>query len=838
MKELLFMLKELKFYKGQVFLFCLCLLFSLGIFISVDSLRVNVEDYVNQDSKTLVGGDLLIDANKIYSENLSLKLKELENQSEQRGFIVSNILEFSSVVLSTKTNNSLLAQIKVVDSKHPLYGELELGSGKSYSLNSNEIIVEPNLLEQLQIEVGDTLKIGKISFTIKDTILSEPDTPLTLFSIGPKILLPEININETGLVGSKSRVEYITRIKTQNDKQLEELYLEIEPTLDDREDLDRYNEANSTLERFVINFLFFIKLISIFIIFITGVGLTSTLTSYLGSVKQTIGIRKVLGTKNTSIVWYYIKIVVLLGITSFLLALLFALIFMLAFPIVLGSILPEDLTIGLSIFSIIKGFFLALGISILFTLYPITRLKSISPIEIFKKEEQKKQSFYSAGFFYVLIFIFFALLIFSELESIERGIYILLGITTLVILTFSFTYVLLQIIKYIGSKISIISIKLAIKGLFRIGNKTLLIITSLSISLTLIFSLTFIEGNLQDQFITTFPENAPNLFIVDIPATQKNEFNDFLLERNYFTTIYPIIRAPISSVNGIGIKEFSENLGEGEPVTREFSVTYSDEVISSEKLIKGDTLFLEQWDKEIVQVSVLDEIATRMNLDLGDTLVFLVQGVEIEAEVVSIRERVEEGIGAFFYFTFEEEVLLNAPQTLFATLRVPSEEISTLQNSIAKEYPSVTVINGETTAKTIGDVISQLSSITSFFTIFSLIGGILILISSILATHEERLKESIYYKLVGGNRSFISNIFLAEYTILALFSSLFALLFAFLISFSISEYLLDINFSFLIWESLLYLGITMITIILIGYISVLFVLKKKPIEYIRENNVE
>ena len=116
MKELLFMLKELKFYKGQVFLFCLCLLFSLGIFISVDSLRVNVEDYVNQDSKTLVGGDLLIDANKIYSENLSLKLKELENQSEQRGFIVSNILEFSSVVLSTKTNNSLLAQIKVVDS--------------------------------------------------------------------------------------------------------------------------------------------------------------------------------------------------------------------------------------------------------------------------------------------------------------------------------------------------------------------------------------------------------------------------------------------------------------------------------------------------------------------------------------------------------------------------------------------------------------------------------------------------------------------------------------------------------------------------------------------------
>jgi putative ABC transport system permease protein len=832
------MLKELKFYKGQVFLFCLCLLFSLGIFISVDSLRENVEDYVNQDSKILVGGDLLIDANTAYSDNLSIKLNELENRSINEGFIVSNILKFSSVVFSPKSNESILSQIKVVDSNHPLYGEIELTSGNKYSLQSNQVIVEPNLLEQLQIEIGDTLSIGNIDFTITDTIVSEPDSALTLFSIGPKILLPKINIEETGLVGAKSRVEYITRFKTQDDSQMELLHSEIEPNLGEREDLDRYNEANSTLERFVINFLFFIKLISIFIIFITGVGLTSTLTSYLGSVKQTIGIRKVLGTKNNSIVKYYISIVLLLGFVSFLLALLFAIIFMLAFPIVLGSILPEDLIIGLSMFAILKGFILALGIALLFTLYPITRLKSISPIEIFKKEEQKKQSILSATFFYFLIFVFFALLIFLELESIERGIYILLGITSLVVITFLFGYILLQSIKYIGSKISNISIKLAIKGLFRIGNKTLLIITSLSISLTLIFSLTFIEGNLQDQFITTFPENAPNLFIVDIPQDKYDEFNAFLLDRNHSTTIYPIIRAPVSSVNGIEIKEFSESLGEGEPVTREFSVTYTDKVASSENLIKGDTLFLEEWNKEIVQVSVLEEIATRMSLELGDTLVFLVQGVEIEAEVVSIRERVEEGIGAFFYFTFEREVLQDAPQTLFATLRVPSDNINQLQNEIARTYPSITVINGESTAKTIGDVIGQLSTITSFFTLFSLIGGILILISSILATHEERLKESIYYKLVGGNRSFISKIFLAEYTILAMFSSLFALLFAFIISFSISEFLLDINFSFLIWESLLYLGITMTTIILIGYVSVLVVLKKKPIEYIRENNVE
>jgi putative ABC transport system permease protein len=837
-KELIFMLKELRFYKGQVFLFCLCLLFSLGIFISVDSLRENVEDYVNQDSKTLVGGDLLIDSNKPYLDKLQYKIDNIKVNNSFDGVVISEILEFSSVVYSPKSDNSILSQIKVVDLNHPLYGEIELGSGEKYSLNSNEVIVEQELLDRLEINIGDSLSIGKINFTIIDTLVSEPDTPLSLFSLGPKILFPEVDINSTGLIGLKSRVEYKTRIKTLNDVQMESLYLEIEPLLGEREKLDRYTEANSTLERFIINFLFFIKLISIFIIFITGVGLTSTLTSYLSSVKQTIGIRKVLGTKNSTIISYYIKLVLLLGIISFMLALLFSMIFMLVFPFILSSILPDDLVIGISFFSVIKGFILALGISVLFTLYPIISLKSISPIEIFKKQEQGDKSFFSGSIFYFFIFLFFAILIFLELESISIGIYILLGITFLVVFTFLFTYGLLKFVKFMESKINIISLKLAIKGLFRLGNKTLLIITSLSISLTLIFSLTFIEGNLQDQFITAFPENAPNLFIIDIPSNNKDDFNNFLIDKNYSTIIYPIIRAPILSVNGVGIKEISDSLGQGDSVTREFSVTYLDKITSGEKIIEGDNLFVDNWGKELAQVSVLDDIADRLSLKIGDKIIFLVQGVEIEAEVVSFRTRVEEGIGAFFYFTFEKEVLENAPQTLFATLRIPSDEVSQLQTQIAKSYPSVTVINAESTAKTIGDIISQLSSITSFFTIFSLIGGILILISSILATHEERLKETIYYKLVGGNSKFITRIFLFEYFILGLFSTIFALMFSFLISFGVSNFLLDIDFSFLILEGLVYLGITMVSIILIGYFSVILILKKKPIEYIRENNIE
>ncbi len=828
-------LKELFFYRGQAILFCLCLLFSLGIFISVDSLRDSTENYINQDSKTLVGGDIIIETNREFSQNLTLKLEEIQNKYN---ITTSNRLEFTSIAYSNKTNLSQLTQVKVVESKHPLYGRVELLSGDKYKLKPYHVIVEENLLAQLNLLVGDKIQLGKVEFEIQDVLISEPDSPLNLFSLGPKVLLPMENINETQLVSERSRIEYSTTIKTQSEDESIEIYDQLKLVAQDREDVDLYYQDGSTLQNFITNFLFFIKLISIFIIFITGVGLTSTLSSYLSSLKQTIGIKKVLGVKDNSLVKFYLQTVLILAMVSFILSLLFAEIFILVFPYVLKSILPQGIIVTLTIPAIIKGLILSIGVSVIFTLYPISKLKHISPIDIFRKNDSKKQSFIEMIPYYSIVLIFFAIFIFIELEEIRNGIYILLGIIILLIVTFIFVSGILYILKKIGFYSKIYSLKLAIKGLFRIGNKTLLIITSLSISLTLIFSLTFIETNLQNQFIRSFPQDAPNVFIIDIPGNQKQEFKDFLESKSYDSTIYPIIRAPVILINGEDTQTIQDSLPQGDRITRQFSITYGDEVLESENLIEGDTIFVENWNKNVVQVSTMDEIAERMGVGIGDRLVFLVQGIEIEAEIVSIRTRIEQGIGAFFYFTFQEETLENAPQTLFATLRVNSSEIIPLQTQIAREFPSVTTINGETTAKTVGEIIGQLSSITSFFTVFSLIGGILILISSILATHEERLKESIYYKLVGGNTSFIRKIFIVEYVLLAFISSIFALIFAMSISFLVSKYLLDISFSFLIIEGFLYIGIIIITILIIGYLSILPILKKKPLEYIRENNIE
>lgn len=831
-------IRDIKFNKAQSILFILCLVFSIGTFISVDSIKYSIQNYVEKDSKALAGGDIIIESRREYSENITNYLNLLKRNPEIK---VVNSLEFTTLVYNLNNNNSQLIEVEVLDSGYPLYGNVILENNNSFEeyFKKDFIITERNLIQLLNSNKDDNYKIGNHTFKITEFLISQPDVPLDLFKLGPKVLINSENLEEINLVGDKSRVDYNTYIKIESDTLREQIYTDLNKIKNERERIQYYYEEGNSLERFVDNFLFFIKLISIFIIFLSSVALTSILKSLLNELESTIAIKKVIGENSKSILKYYLSFVTVLSILGFFLSILFSYLLSKIFPIVFEGLIPKEISLNISIISIFTGLIITIFVVALFTYLPLSNIKSIRPYSIFRKEEINRNDKKNITITYSIIALFFGLLIFFELGELTESIYIILGIIIILLVLYILSFISLYLIKFIKNKINFLSLKLAINGLSRIGSKTNLIILSISLSLTLIFSLVFIEANLQNQFVAAFPDNSPNLFLLDIPK------DDITGVRNLIPTeieVYPVIRAPILEINGKSIKQINEELGPGEPVTRDFSITYTN-LLKTEKIIDSyddeNKMFVEEWKyNNVVQVSVLDDIAQRLNLKLGDEILFSVQGIELKAKVVSFRTRTEEGVNAFFYFTFEEEVLKNAPQTVFATARVETNEITKYQNIIAKEYPQITVINGESTAKTIGDIIERLSSTVSFFTLFSLIGGILILISSIYATNIQRIKESVYYKLVGANKKLITKIFLLEYFIIGFLSSLIAVVFSLLVSFGISTFFLEINFTWLIYEAFTYLGITIIIIMIIGFISIRRAINKKPIEYIRENNIE
>ena len=120
---------------------------------------------------------------------------------------------------------------------------------------------------------------------------------------------------------------------------------------------------------------------------------------------------------------------------------------------------------------------------------------------------------------------------------------------------------------------------------------------------------------------------------------------------NQPTSFFPVIRAQIRSINGEEIEPRSRNDGadqqqqeddeNGPPLDLTFSLTYQEALLPNEELLDGVALFAAD-DLGVAQVSVSEIMLGSYPFTLGDRMVFNIQGVPLEAEVVSIRTAPDE----------------------------------------------------------------------------------------------------------------------------------------------------------------------------------------------------
>jgi putative ABC transport system permease protein len=135
-------------------------------------------------------------------------------------------------------------------------------------------------------------------------------------------------------------------------------------------------------------------------------------------------------------------------------------------------------------------------------------------------------------------------------------------------------------------------------------------------------------------------------------------------------------------------------------------------------------------------------------------------------------------------------------------------------------------------------VVAKLSLIIRFFAAFSTVAGILIILSSILATRYARIQEAVYYKILGARNSFVVKVFTLENLVLGLVSAALALLLAQTGSALICSQVLNIVYRPLVFESILMVLATVLLVVLVGLLPSISILRKKPITFLREQTQE
>lgn len=835
MLNLRFIFRQIGGSRKQAIIFVACVALSLLILTSLGALSGSVRHSMLKDARQLNGADITISSHYPFSKALLKNVQDYEQQEVVEGTLVN---EFYSMIRNPLSEKSILSDLKVVDGGYPLYGQVELLSGREFQevLREGSIIVEQLLLDRLQAGIGDTLQIGATQLTVVDVVTLEPDRPVAFFSFGPRVFIAAGDLDKLDLIKKGSRIQFDYLLKVHDPARVDQLAEEFAATaVPPQESVKTFRTGNSRIQRFFSNLLFFLNLIGIFTLVLAGIGIQTSLYAVFRESEYTIAIMKSVGATNRFIGSHFTIMVMLLGAAGILLGLLLSGLLQLYFPTLFAGILPANVRLTISWAVVFEGLVLGAIVVGLFSFLPLQRLRNLKPSFIFRKEMDRTGRgllHYSA---IGIIVVFFVGLVIWQLEDVGIGLYFMLGLSTLIGLAALLSQGLLFLMKQITPRS--LALRQAFRGLFRANNGTLAIIVTLCASLAVIFSIYLIEHNLRATFVESYPANLPNAYFLDIQTEQKKEFAGILgREAEY----YPIIRARLASINNRPINRDREReTKRGDNMAREFNLTYRDVLLKDEQFLEGKTLFGEKvgeiQSRGEVPVSVLDTVAENGDIKLGDLLVFKIQGIPLQARVTSMRTRTESKVRPFFYFVFQEETLKDAPQTLFSAVKIDRAELPALQNSLAGSLPNISVIDIGSTVEVLGKIMHKMSSIIQFFTSFSIIAGLLIIISSIFATRLTRIREAVYFKILGAKGSFVLTVFTCENLIIALFSALLATLISHVGSWLICRQVFGIHYEPLIGDTVIMIALTLVLVIGVGLGASVSILQQKPIVYLRNH---
>lgn len=822
-----FIRRQLTSAKKQSSIFILCVALSMVTLVALRGFGESVDRALLADAQALHAGDIIIHTHYPFSEPVLSVVAALEAQDRVES---ARVYEFYSVVRAVTEDASLLANLKVVEPGYPFYGRVELASGRAFQevLRPGHIIVEQNLLDRLGLRPGDPLRVGQTTLIIRDVLVHEPDRPVNFFSLGPRIFIAAADLEALDLVKKGSQIQYTYLLKVNDGHDLNRLAAQLERVADaELERVETFRTAESGIKRFFDDFIFFLSLIGIFTLLLAGIGIQSSLTAFLREKDNTVAIVKTVGATSRFITGHYFWVVSILGLLGTLLGLALGFLLQGFFPPLFQDFLPPHVTLTISGRAIFEGLLLGVFVVAAFTFLPLYRLEEFKPSFVFRKEISRLQKGFPYYLTIFLILLFFTGMVLWQLRDIQIGLYFVGGALVLIMITALLAEGVLFLLR--RAYIKPLALRQALRGLFRPRNATRAIVITLATSLAVIFAIYLIERNLDATFIQSYPEDAPNLFVLDIQPAQLADFSATLdMEAVY----YPIVRGTISTINGQPIDREQERGRDDNGLARNFVLTYRNDLIEGEMVVHGETLYRADWPA--AQVSIADEMLSLRDFKLGDRINFNIQGVPLEATVSSIRTRQAESSQPLFSFVFPEAVLKDAPQTIFTGVRVEPGQIPSLQNKLVAQFPNVSVIDVTAAIAILGEVVRKISRIIRFFTLFSILAGLLIIISSVFATRFARIQEAVYFKVLGAKGRFVLQVFTLENLLLGFISAVLALFLSQVGGWLVSVQLLEIPYQPFAGASLLMVVVTMLLVTTVGLLASISILRQKPISFLRE----
>jgi putative ABC transport system permease protein len=815
-------------------LFMASIVLGIAAVVSIQSFGENLKANIAQESKALMGADFKIDSDNLPNERV------LEIMDSLGGYQAREI-KFVSMAAFPQNESSKLMQVRGIEGGFPFYGELETEPQEASKLyNKNEgALVDATAMLQLGVKVGDSIKIGKVTLPILGKLYGIPGSAAVFSSIAPAVVIPFKFIEQTGLVQTGSRIDYEFYFKSP-ETDLVTLDNQVDPILDEEDaDLDTHTSTSERLGERYDNFGKFLNLVAFIALLLGCVGIASSIFIYIKGKLRAIAVLKCLGASKRQTFLIFLIQVAFMGLIGGVFGTVLGVILQQLFPFLLEGLLPVEVEISYSIPVIFMGIVLGIIMSVLFALYPLIGTLYISPLQalrVVKENNSKSRKAIILVSLGIVLFIFF--FSFWLLEEWEYALGFVGGIIVTFSILASLAYLFMQLIKkYFPHQWGFVA-RQSLLNLFRPQNQTLTLVLSIGVGTFLISTLYFTKDLLLAQASIESQADSPNMILLDVQSNQREDLIK-TIQKNNLSVIrdVPIVTMRVHSIKGQGvgaIRKDSTSQVNRWVLYHEFRTTYRDSLIGSEKIQSGEWT-MKVSDENLIPVSVSNNFSKDANVEVGDKLVFNVQGVLLDAVVGSVRSVDWSQMDLNFSLVFPEGVLEQSPQFRVLTTKVPDEKTSaSLQQELVTEYPNISIIDLRQVLDVIEDLLGKISWIINFMAFFSILTGIIVLLGAIRTSKFQRIRESVLLRTLGAKSRQILNINALEYLYLGVLGGLSGVLLSLLSSQLLAIFVFKSAFvPSLIPFLVLFPGIV-ILVLGIGLSNSLGIIRKPPLEVLRK----
>ncbi|MFT6659029.1 ABC transporter permease [Maritalea sp.] len=785
-------------------LLVICLAVGTALIAGVGFVGASITRAVDLDAAKLMGGDLeLSRADRWATE------QELEQLA---GFgTISTVLDTN--LRAQAEDRDAFVDLMAIGETYPLLGQVlsqppQDDSSVFEFLSETDgvygALIDPLMLDQLDLKVGDTFNLGGTTFQARGQLLQLPDGPVRGYRLGLTTLittagLRTISDRSSPLPGLGNWFRYKLLLENQN---RDSVKADLERTFADSGWTVRTaRDGLGAMVRYYDQFMRFLVIVGLGSLLIGGVSVWTGMQAYIAERSSVIAVMRSMGAARSRIFVHFFSQVTMLATVGVIIGLTVGL----GTAIVLLPLIGEAIGVNLAPTTQLQPALVAAGSGFLtafaFSYIPLQQAQAVRPVLLFRAKGLSvlPMNWHALAGPWQILLLIISIVAFVGLAFAMTGDLVLVAaFGAASALSAIALHLFVRLIQTALSSLPEPSAKLlrrALRAILGSGSNASAVVVSVGMAMAMLILVMVLQTNLRQEFLGASAFDVPTLVAADLFPDEVEIIEDMVGPRSDITFLdsLPMLRSALVEINNAPAASVRTRGPEATfLLSGEVPVTFRTQLPKSSKIVAGE------WWPENYQgpglVSLHQSLRSGLGVDIGDTLTFAVFGEWVTVKIANFRDYSWQG-GIDFLVTFSPGVLEQYPTTLFAAVTAAPGRENAVERVLATALRDVRFIAIGDTLKQITGALSQLSVAASLVGGLAVGNGLLVLIGSLATGRRQREADTLITRVLGATRWTLIATALVQYCILAAIAALPATLIGVGLGWLVSLVMLDVDFT-------------------------------------------